>query len=144
MPEPKKRRSQRVTKESDALDLEDGVFSKHDPRSIARCLNAPPTAVIVESAIASDRRCPCSPFTSIGPETRFRRAAARGLNPRNRNCANFMDVVFVSSNRWDVMGATSFGFRAVWVNRARLPQEYPHQPAAHAVPDLAELPSLTL
>ena len=25
------------------------------------------------------------------------------------------EVVFVSSNRWDVMGAAAFGFRAVWV-----------------------------
>jgi 2-haloacid dehalogenase len=35
------------------------------------------------------------------------------------------DVVFVSSNRWDVMGARTFGFRAAWVNRAGLPDEYP-------------------
>ncbi|RAI17174.1 HAD-IA family hydrolase, partial [Afifella marina] len=35
------------------------------------------------------------------------------------------DVVFVSSNRWDVMGAAAFGFRAVWINRAGLPEEYP-------------------
>jgi 2-haloacid dehalogenase len=34
------------------------------------------------------------------------------------------DVVFVSSNRWDVMGAASFGFRAAWINRAGLPDEY--------------------
>jgi 2-haloacid dehalogenase len=34
------------------------------------------------------------------------------------------DVVFVSSNRWDVMGADAFGFRTVWVNRAQLPDEY--------------------
>ncbi len=34
------------------------------------------------------------------------------------------DVVFVSSNRWDVMGAAAFGFRTVWVNRAKLPEEY--------------------
>ena len=34
------------------------------------------------------------------------------------------DVIFVSSNRWDVMGATAFGFRAAWVNRARMPDEY--------------------
>jgi 2-haloacid dehalogenase len=34
------------------------------------------------------------------------------------------DVVFVSSNRWDVMGAAAFGFRGVWVNRARMPDEY--------------------
>ena len=35
------------------------------------------------------------------------------------------DVAFVSSNRWDVMGATAFGFRCVWVNRANMPDEYP-------------------
>jgi 2-haloacid dehalogenase len=34
------------------------------------------------------------------------------------------DVLFVSSNRWDVMGAASFGFRAAWVNRANAPDEY--------------------
>lgn len=38
------------------------------------------------------------------------------------------DVVFVSSNRWDAMGATAFGFRAVWVNRAKAPGEYPDLP----------------
>jgi 2-haloacid dehalogenase len=34
------------------------------------------------------------------------------------------DVVFVSSNRWDVMGAAAFGFRTAWVNRAKMPEEY--------------------
>lgn len=34
-------------------------------------------------------------------------------------------VLFASSNRWDVAGATAFGFRSVWVNRAGLPDEYP-------------------
>ena len=34
------------------------------------------------------------------------------------------EVVFVSSNRWDVMGAAAFGFRPLWVNRARMPDEY--------------------
>jgi hypothetical protein len=34
----KNRWSQRVTEESNALDLEPGVFSKSDPRSIARSL----------------------------------------------------------------------------------------------------------
>ena len=54
------------------------------------------------------------------------------------------DVVFVSSNRWDVMGASAFGFRAVWVNRAKLPDEYAgHAPAA-VVPDLAALPDLSI
>jgi 2-haloacid dehalogenase len=33
-------------------------------------------------------------------------------------------VSFQSSNRWDVAGATSFGFRTVWINRAGEPDEY--------------------
>ncbi len=33
-------------------------------------------------------------------------------------------VSFVSSNRWDVAGAVSAGFRCLWVNRSGLPDEY--------------------
>ncbi|MBM6592428.1 haloacid dehalogenase type II [Microvirga pudoricolor] len=33
-------------------------------------------------------------------------------------------VAFVSSNRWDVAGATLFGFPSIWVNRLNLPDEY--------------------
>ena len=39
-------------------------------------------------------------------------------------------IVFVSSNRWDVMGAAAFGFRTAWINRARMPEEYEPAPAA--------------
>jgi 2-haloacid dehalogenase len=39
------------------------------------------------------------------------------------------EVVFVSSNRWDVMGASAFGFRTAWINRARQPDEYEPAPA---------------
>jgi 2-haloacid dehalogenase len=31
---------------------------------------------------------------------------------------------FFSSNAWDVAGAHTFGFRALWVNRSRQPEEY--------------------
>lgn len=33
-------------------------------------------------------------------------------------------VSFQSSNRWDVAGATQFGFRTVWINRTNQPDEY--------------------
>ena len=33
------------------------------------------------------------------------------------------EVLFVSSNAWDALGATWFGFQALWVNRHGLPQE---------------------
>src|SRR6185436_11829716 len=34
------------------------------------------------------------------------------------------EIVFVSSNRWDVMGAANVGFRTAWINRADMPDEY--------------------
>ena len=46
------------------------------------------------------------------------------------------EVMFVSSNRWDAMGATAFGFRSIWVNRAKAPAEYNDFPPVATVPDL--------
>ena len=54
------------------------------------------------------------------------------------------DIAFVSSNRWDVMGAVEFGFAGIWVNRAKMPDEYEgHSPRA-IIGSLAELPALAL
>ncbi len=53
------------------------------------------------------------------------------------------EVLFVSSNGWDVAGAAGFGFRAVWVNRAGEPiDRLPGRPERilrdlTAIPDLA-------
>jgi 2-haloacid dehalogenase len=49
------------------------------------------------------------------------------------------DVLFVSSNRWDIAGAAAFGFRAVWVNRTGMRDEYPGLEPLAVVRDLAEL-----
>jgi 2-haloacid dehalogenase len=54
------------------------------------------------------------------------------------------DVAFVSSNRWDVMGATAFGFRCVWVNRAGMPDEYPEFAPVKVVHELSALAALAL
>ena len=56
---------------------------------------------------------------------------AMGVTPR--------DVSFQSSNRWDVAGAAHFGFRAVWINRAGLPDEYSDMAPAHILTSLTGL-----
>jgi 2-haloacid dehalogenase len=48
-------------------------------------------------------------------------------------------VSFQSSNRWDVAGAAKFGFRAVWVNRVGMPDEYWDFPAALTLATLSGL-----
>lgn len=49
------------------------------------------------------------------------------------------EIVFVSSNRWDIAGASAFGFTPVWVNRAGLPDEYLALPAQRTIRDLRGL-----
>jgi 2-haloacid dehalogenase len=49
------------------------------------------------------------------------------------------DIVFVSSNHWDVMGAAAFGFGTVWANRSRMPDEYADDAPTRVVADLTEL-----
>jgi 2-haloacid dehalogenase len=48
-------------------------------------------------------------------------------------------VTFVSSNRWDVMGAASFGFRAVWINRQSMADEYAEAPPEKVLATLSAL-----
>jgi 2-haloacid dehalogenase len=48
-------------------------------------------------------------------------------------------MAFVSSNRWDVMGAVSFGFQAYWVNRAGAPDEYQDFPPQRRISNLEAL-----
>jgi len=50
------------------------------------------------------------------------------------------EVAFASSNRWDVMGAVSFGFVAFWINRSRLPNEYEEFSPLREIPTLSALP----
>jgi 2-haloacid dehalogenase len=52
------------------------------------------------------------------------------------------DVTFVSSNRWDVMAAVSVGFRGLWINRGKMPDEYFDFPPRQELSDLNELLTL--
>ncbi len=52
------------------------------------------------------------------------------------------DVMFVSSNRWDVMGARAFGLRAAWVNRGKSPDEYADLAPTEVLTGLGELIAL--
>lgn len=52
------------------------------------------------------------------------------------------DVTFVSSNRWDVMGAIAFGFNAYWINRGGMPDEYAECAPQQVLLDLTTLTSV--
>jgi 2-haloacid dehalogenase len=52
------------------------------------------------------------------------------------------DVTFVSSNRWDVMASVSVGFRGLWVNRSKMPDEYLDFPPRQVLSDLNSLTAM--
>lgn len=51
-------------------------------------------------------------------------------------------VSFQSSNRWDIAGATAFGFRSVWINRTGAADEYSDLPPVAVLNDLQGLLNL--
>lgn len=48
-------------------------------------------------------------------------------------------VSFQSSNRWDVAGASAFGFNVCWINRTNQPDEYQDLPPTRVISDLRGL-----
>ncbi|WP_108659430.1 haloacid dehalogenase type II [Acuticoccus kandeliae] len=50
-------------------------------------------------------------------------------------------ISFQSSNRWDIAGASAFGFRTVWINRAQEADEYADMSPAVTLHSLAGLPA---
>jgi 2-haloacid dehalogenase len=107
-----------------------GILSNGSPAMLAAAVSAAQLGTDLDAVLSVDAIRMYKPR----PEVYALAAERFRLAPR--------EIVFVSSNRWDVMGAQSFGFRAVWVNRAKMPQEY--EPAPEAVlADLGGLAALT-
>lgn len=52
------------------------------------------------------------------------------------------DVLFVSSNGWDICSGAAYGFRTLWVNRAGAPMDRLHGAPDHVAHDLRALPDL--
>jgi 2-haloacid dehalogenase len=51
------------------------------------------------------------------------------------------ELLFVSSNAWDVAGAKAFGYQVAWCNRLGAPEEELGVRADHVIGSLAELPA---
>jgi 2-haloacid dehalogenase len=103
------------------------ILSNGTPRMLAAAVEAAGITAQLDAVLSVDAVRRYKPR----PEVYALVTESLAVNPQ--------DVTFVSSNRWDVMGAVSFGFAAVWVNRARLPDEYAELAPLRQVADLAAL-----
>lgn len=114
-----------------ARGLKLGILSNGSPRMLGAAVEASGIGALLDAVLSVDAVRAYKPRPEVYAlvTQRFEIAAER--------------VVFVSSNRWDIMGAATFGFGTVWVNRARMPDEYPEHAPLRVVADLSALPALT-
>lgn len=88
-----------------------GVLSNGDPEMLA---------VAVKSAGFADW---LDPVLSVHPTRRYKTdPAAYALGPQALGLPA-RQILFVSSNGWDAIGATWYGYTTLWVNRAGAPLE---------------------
>ena len=113
-----------------AHDLRTAILSNGSPRMLAAAVAGSGMADLFDAVLSVDAVRVYKPRREVYALVTDRFA----VEPR--------EVVFVSSNRWDVMGAASFGFRALWANRARMPEEYAEQPPLRVIADLSTVSSL--
>ena len=110
--------------------LRTAILSNGAPAMLAAAVAASGMAALFDAVLSVDAVRLYKPR----PEVYALVTAAFALRPQ--------DVVFISSNRWDVMGAAAFGFRPLWVNRSGLPDEYEDCAPFRVLPDLSALASL--
>lgn len=88
-----------------------GILSNGDPEMLAVSVRSCGLAELVDPVLSVHalRRFKTDPASyALGPQ-------ALGLSAR--------EILFVSSNGWDAIGATWYGYTTLWVNRAGLPPE---------------------
>ena len=88
-----------------------GILSNGDPQMLGIAVRSAGLDGLLDHVISADavRRYKTDPAVyALGEQ-------ATGL-PREQ-------IVFVSSNAWDALAATWYGYRTLWVNRAQLPFE---------------------
>ena len=124
----------------DAYDEVPGVLERLRERGVKTALFSNGNAAMLERAVASSGLGEqLDAVLSVDPVRTFKTAPAAYQMVLDQLATERNTVLFFSSNRWDIAGATAFGFDAVWVNRKEQPDEYPDQPPRAVVKSLEDV-----
>lgn len=95
-----------------AHGIRTAILSNGEPGMLADAVGAAGIAPVLDAVLSVDS----VQVFKTDPRTYGLVETALGIPPA--------DVLFVSSNRWDVAGATAFGFRCLWCNRSGAADDY--------------------
>ena len=110
--------------------LRRAILSNGTPGMLARAVATAGLDGVLEAVLSADEVGVYKPDRRV-----YALGTARFGLPPDR-------IWFVSANGWDAVGASAFGYRVCWLNRARLPAERHGPPPAVVIASLAELPGL--
>jgi 2-haloacid dehalogenase len=88
-------------------DKQGVVFSNGSENMIGPLVNGSDIADDIDMVISADEI------------KQYKPAAAAYAHALDRLGIERNEVLFMSSNSWDIMGAASFGFHTAWINRGR-------------------------
>jgi 2-haloacid dehalogenase len=111
-----------------AQDLRLAILSNGTPGMLSAAVEAAGLAKYLDAVLSVDK------VRRYKPRPEVYALATDALAIERSN------VGFVSSNRWDAMGAASFGFETYWVNRVGVPDEYADFAPLRRIGDLTALP----
>jgi len=116
-----------VLQELHRRDIPAGVLSNGDPDMLGAAVKSAGFEALL------------SPLLSVHATRRYKTdPAAYALGPDALGLPA-QDILFVSSNAWDALGATWYGYTTVWVNRAGLPPEQLDPPPHRIARSLREV-----
>ena len=103
------------------------ILSNGTPAALARAIDSAGLADWLDQSLSAD----ALRIFKTAPALYQMACEGYGLKPEQ--------VSFQSSNRWDIAGATKFGFHSVWINRIAAPDEYGDLPPARVIAGLGAL-----
>lgn len=110
----------------DAYPEVPGVLAAIRERGIRTAILTNGDAAMVDRAVASAGLGPhLDAVVSVDEAQIFKTHPRAYRIALDRLGVSATEVLFCSSNRWDIAGATAFGLTSAWVNRRGLPDEYP-------------------
>ena len=103
------------------------ILSNGSPQMLADAVDSAGIGGLLDDVISIDAIRRYKPLAEV-----YRLAATRLSSPAS-------EIAFQSSNRWDIAGASAFGFRCHWINRTGQPDEYADLPPVAVLNDLSGL-----
>ncbi|MDE0588641.1 haloacid dehalogenase type II [Halocynthiibacter sp. C4] len=113
-----------------AKDFSTAILSNGSPDMLQGAVNSAQLGALLDDCLSVETVQTFKPFDVV-----YDLVGKRFDCPPN-------EVLFVSSNGWDIAGAAQYSFHTAWVNRASEPIDRLDGKPEHVLPDLSKIPQL--